>query len=342
MRVLVIKTSSMGDVIHALPALTDARRALPNVVFDWVVEEAFAEIPSWHPAVDHVIPVAIRRWRKHLFRTKNSTEWRQFKTQLRKHHYDLVIDCQGLLKSAWLGSLLKAPVAGMDKQSARESFATFFYRQRYPVPKNMHAVERIRLLFAQALNYELPSIRGNYNIDRQRFCGSAQEPASIVFLHATARAEKLYPESHWRGLAERLAADGYRIRLPWGSDEERERAKRIAAGIEGVEVLPRLNLHGVACVLAQAAAVVAVDTGLAHLSAALNIPTLTLYGPTDPALVGTYGDNQFHLCDQSDKHALAGLIPETVYSTLRRSVLDAGTEGNERGQMPPPSAKRAP
>lgn len=335
MRVLVIKTSSMGDVIHALPALTDAKRALPNITFDWVVEEGFTEIPSWHPAVDEVIPVAIRRWRKSLFRTRSSTEWRQFKTHLRKHHYDLVIDCQGLLKSAWLGSLLKAPVAGMDKQSAREPVATFFYRQRYHIPKRMHAVERIRLLFAQALNYPKPEQRGDYNIDRQRFCGSAVEPPNIVFLHATAREDKLYPEAYWRNLAEQLVADGYRIRLPWGEEHERQRAQRIAEAIEGVEVLPRLNLHGVACVMAQATAVVAVDTGLGHLSAALNIPTLTLYGPTDPELVGTYGENQFHLCAENIRapEPFAQLKPERVYPYLREKML-AESDGPALKKIP--------
>lgn len=323
MRVLVIKTSSMGDVIHALPAVTDAKRALPNITFDWVVEEAFTEIPSWHPAVDQVIPVAIRRWRKSLFKTRSSTEWRQFKTQLRKHHYDLVIDCQGLLKSAWLGSMLKAPLAGFDKHSVREPMATFFYRQRYSVPKKLHAVERIRQLFAEALNYPKPEQRGDYNIDRQRFCGSAFESPNVVFLHATAREDKLYPEAYWRGLAERLLADGYRIRLPWGEEHERQRAQRIADGISGVEVLPRLNLHGVACVLAQASGVVAVDTGLGHLSAALNIPALTLYGPTDPDLVGTYGDNQYHLCAENLRatEPFAELNPERVYEHLQETVL---------------------
>lgn len=313
----------MGDVIHALPALTDAKQALPKITFDWVVEEAFTEIPGWHPAVDQVIPVAFRRWRKSLFKTLGSTEWRQFKTQLRRQHYDLVIDCQGLLKSAWLGALLKAPMAGMDKHSVREPVAAMFYRHRYPVPKTMHAVERIRHLFAQAFNYEKPKQRGDYNIDRQRFCGSSLESANIVFLHATAREDKLYPEAYWRGLAERLVADGYRIRLPWGEEHERERAQRIAAGIDRVEVLPRLNLHGVACVLAQASAVVAVDTGLGHLSAALNIPALTLYGPTDPGLVGTYGDNQFHLCAESENTAepFVDLGVERVYECLQDTIL---------------------
>lgn len=328
MRVLVIKTSSMGDVIHALPALNDAKRALPNIVFDWVVEEGFAEIPSWHPAVDQVIPVAIRRWRKSLFKSLKSPEWRQFRTQLDKHHYDLAIDCQGLLKSAWLGTLIKAPLAGYDRHSIREPLASFFYRQRYPVSRKMHAVERIRSLFAQALNYELPSQRGDYCLKSEYFCSSStEESRSIVFLHATAREDKLYPEENWRELARKLTADGFQIRLPWGTDVERERAQRLAAGIAGVEVLPRLNLHGVACVLAQARAVVAVDTGLGHLSAALAVPTVSLYGPTDPRLIGTYGDNQYHLGgNQADSaEPFAALGAGQVYSCLRENILGAAS-----------------
>lgn len=325
MRVLVIKTSSMGDVIHALPALTDAKNALPNIVFDWVVEEAFAEIPGWHPAVDQVIPVAIRRWRKSIFKGSNSTEWREFRAQLGKRHYDLAIDCQGLLKSAWLGTLVKASVAGYDRRSVREPLASFFYRHRYPVSKRMHAVERIRALFAQALDYQLPAGRGDYGLQSRYFCSVDEEPRSIVFLHATAREDKLYPEADWRELAARLTGDGYQIRLPWGSEHERQRAQRIAAGIAGVEVLPRLNLHGVACVLAQARAVVAVDTGLGHLSAALAVPTLSLYGPTDPDLIGAYGDNQYHLGGKQPKAAepFAALGAERVYNFIREHILGA-------------------
>ncbi|GAB1258484.1 lipopolysaccharide heptosyltransferase I [Aurantivibrio plasticivorans] len=328
MRVLVVKTSSMGDVIHAMPALTDAKRHKPDIVFDWVVEEGFAEIPSWHPAVDNVIPVAIRRWRKSILKTLGSTEWRQFKNQLRRQHYDLVIDCQGLLKSAWVAKLVKAPVAGYDKLSARESMASWFYHKKYSVSTELHAVERIRQLFAQVLGYDVPQNRGDYGLNRQQFLGAAQQSANVVFLHATARDEKLYPEDQWRTLAKKLIADGYSIRLPWGNELEKERAKRIAEHIDGVEVLPRLNIHGVACVLAKASGVVAVDTGLGHLCAALNVPTLSLYGPTDVELIGAYGENQTHLCAKSldaqefNSDKPFELVPaELVYKTLQDHVL---------------------
>jgi len=305
-RVLIVKTSSMGDVIHTLPALTDAKKACPDIIFDWVVEEGFAEIPAWHPAVDRVIPVAIRRWRKNIWATMGSTEWKQFRNQLRKHHYDLVIDAQGLLKSAWLTRLVKAPTAGYDKKSVRESLAAFFYQHKYSVSKELHAVERIRQLFAQALNYPVPesartngplnAVRGTYGIDPQRFCSRTPEKANVVFLHGTTRDDKHYPEVYWQQLAVQLADRGFRVRMVWGSEQEQARAKRIAAQVPTVEVLPRLNIQGVAGVLAQANAVVAVDTGLGHLTAALGIPAVSLYGPTLPGLIGAYGDNQVHLC----------------------------------------------
>ncbi|HIQ53746.1 MAG TPA: lipopolysaccharide heptosyltransferase I, partial [Pseudomonas pachastrellae] len=146
MRVLLIKTSSLGDVIHTLPALTDAARAIPGIRFDWVVEEGFAEIPSWHPAVDAVIPVAIRRWRKKPLQAVRSGEWGNFKRRLRETQYDLVIDAQGLLKSAWLTRYARAEVVGLDKSSAREPLAARFYQRRLAVAWGQHAVERTRQL----------------------------------------------------------------------------------------------------------------------------------------------------------------------------------------------------
>ena len=159
MRVLLIKTSSLGDVIHTLPALTDAAKAIPGIRFDWVVEEGFAEIPAWHPAVAQVIPVALRRWRKHLWQTLKNGEWRRFKARLEESRYDLVIDAQGLLKSAWLTRYVKAPVAGLGPDSAREPIASRFYDRRYSVPREQHALERVRQLFAAAKGVDEARVR---------------------------------------------------------------------------------------------------------------------------------------------------------------------------------------
>lgn len=328
MRVLLIKTSSLGDLIHSLPALTDAARAIPGIQFDWVVEEGFAEIPAWHPAVAQVIPVAIRRWRKHLWQTLKNGEWRRFKQRLGETRYDLVIDAQGLLKSAWLTRYVKAPVAGLDRASAREPLASRFYDRSYAVPRDQHALERVRQLFAQALDYPLPAGLGDYGLDRNLLADAAAQPY-LLFLHGTTWASKHWPETYWRSLAERMDGLGWAIRLPWGNEVEMARAERLAAGLAHAAVLPRLNLAGVAKVIAGARACVAVDTGLGHLAAALDVPCISLYGPTLPGRVGAYGRGQVHLCASGPQAGLGDrerpcfddLLPERVATELQALLL---------------------
>ena len=239
MRVLIVKTSSLGDVVHTLPAISDAKAAMPNVVFDWVVEEGFAEIPAWHSAVDTVIPCALRRWRRNIFAARNSGEWRAFKVALRKKHYDLVIDPQGLLKSALVCSLVSAPKAGYDWHSIKERLASLFYSRKYTVAKDQHAVERIRQLFAQSLGYSLPEGVGSCGLDKTQFTGGCGE-GKFVFLHGTTREDKYWPESHWQALGQRLAEQQRGILLPWGDEQERERAERIASVVSTATVLPKL------------------------------------------------------------------------------------------------------
>lgn len=330
MRVLIVKTSSLGDVIHTLPALTDAANALPAVKFDWAIEEAFAEIPSWHPAVDRVIPVALRRWRRSPLQSFGSPEWKRCKQALRKYHYDAVIDAQGLLKSAWLSRFVKAPRYGMDRESAREGLASLFYHHKLSVPRDMHAVERTRLLFSLALKYPLPESRGDYGV-RANLCRPADElPPGLLFFHGTARAEKLWPEDYWVTLGEHAAGAGLRVWLPWGDEVEQARAERIAAQLDNAQVLPRLDLRGLASMLLQVRTAVAVDTGLGHLSAALDVPTVSLYGPTKASLVGAYGDNQVHLSSPasssaSAEEAMRAITPDHCWRAVS-SLLPAASD----------------
>ncbi len=324
MRVLVVKMSSLGDVIHTLPALTDAAARVPGIRFDWVVEEAFAEIPAWHPAVDQVIAIALRRWRKHPLRDFTGPEWKRFRSSLNRRRYDAVIDAQGLLKSAFVARLVKAPAYGMDRRSAREPLAAAAYHTRIAVPREMHAVERTRLLFARALQYAVPAGKGDYAL-RESLRPEPREPAnSLLFFHGTARAEKLWPEDHWIELAQLAGDGGYTAWLPWGSDAERERAERVADRSGSARVLPRLDLLGLAGMLLEVQGAVAVDTGLAHLSAALDVPTVSLYGPTDTRLIGAYGRNQVHIqspvgiADTSDPVAMMrSIVPADVWRALQ-------------------------
>lgn len=316
MRVLIVKTSSMGDVLHTLPALTDAMQVIHGIEFDWVVEEGFAQIPGWHPAVDRVIPVAIRRWRKNWFSAPISAERAAFKQRLREKRYDAVIDAQGLLKSALLVTrLAHGNKHGLDWKSAREPLASWFYQYRHPVARQQHAVERIRALFAMSLNYRKPAEQGDYAI-AARFLSTSVADTSpyLVFLHATTRDEKHWPETHWRELIALTAPTGLRILLPWGAEHEHQRAQRLAEGFAHVEVLPKLTLEQVAAVLAGAQVVVSVDTGLSHLTAALDRPNITLYGPTDPGLIGGYGKNQTAVISCNNK--MDSISAENVFRQL--------------------------
>ncbi|WP_455820517.1 lipopolysaccharide heptosyltransferase RfaC [Pseudomonas cerasi] len=317
MRVLIIKTSSMGDVLHALPALTDAMRAIPGIRFDWVVEEGFAQIPSWHPAVDRVLPVAIRRWRKHWFGSQAREERVVFKRALQAREYDAVIDAQGLIKSAALVTrLAKGVKHGQDSRSAREPFASWWYDKRHEISKQQHAVQRTRELFAKSLGYPLPTTTGDYAI-AQHFTQALPADANqyLVFLHATTRDNKHWPEAHWRELIGLMQSSGLTIKLPWGAEHEHQRALRLAEGFDFVEVLPKLTLEQVARTLAGARAVVSVDTGLSHLTAALDRPNITLYGPTDPGLIGGYGKNQIALRPEESKN-MASISPHAVMEKI--------------------------
>ncbi|MGV4113117.1 lipopolysaccharide heptosyltransferase RfaC [Citrobacter freundii] len=303
MRVLIVKTSSMGDVLHTLPALTDAQQAIPGIQFDWVVEEGFAQIPSWHAAVDRVIPVAIRRWRKAWFSAPIKAERKAFRDAVRLQQYDAIIDAQGLVKSAALVTRLARGVKhGMDWSTAREPLASLFYNRKHHIAKQQHAVERTRELFAKSLGYAKPQSQGDYAI-AQHFVNecNADTGQYAVFLHATTRDDKHWPEANWRELIELLNNTGIRIKLPWGAPHEEERAKMLAEGFPYVDVLPRMSLEEVARILAGAKFVVSVDTGLSHLTAALDRPNITLYGPTDPGLIGGYGKNQYTQQSHSGK-----------------------------------------
>lgn len=289
MRVLLIKTSSMGDLIHTLPALTDAGNAIPGIQFDWVVEDSFAEIPEWHPLVKRVIPVSLRRWRKRWLSAETYQALRALRTTFQEEKYDLVLDAQGLIKSGLLALLAKGPRAGLDFHSARESFSSFAYQQKHTVNFKQHAVVRMRSLFSQALHYPLPNTPPAFGVDRKRFTPAAETNPYLVFLHGTTWASKQYPESYWQALARMAAEQGYRVKISGGNDDELARAARIGANNAAVDLLPRLTIRQMADLLAGARAAVAVDTGFGHLSAAMDVPTVSIYGSTNADYTGALG-----------------------------------------------------
>lgn len=292
MRLLIVKLSSMGDVVHALPALSDAARALPGLRVDWLVESGFAAIPARHPAVDRVIPVALRQWRKRPLDRKTWAQMRACHATLRCRPYDLILDAQGLYKSALLARLGRGPVAGLSRSAAREPLASLTYQRRIDVPRPLHAVERLRRLFAAAVGYPLPTLPVNYGLATR----APVDPRLLVFLHGTTWASKHYPESDWQTLIELAVAQAYQVALPWGNRSEKARADRLAQVSQDAHVLPALTLDGLMDVLSAAAGVVTVDSGLGHLACALGRPVVGIYGATDSARTGLKGGSSLNLC----------------------------------------------
>lgn len=290
MNLLLIKTSSIGDVVHTFPAVTDAAEARPGLSVDWVVEDAFADIVTWHPAVRRALPVAWRVWRKRPIAGLAGGHLKRFRQRLRADEHALTLDAQGLVKSAAMARLAKGPRHGFDRRSAREPLASLAYDRRHRVGQGAHAVDRLRLLFALTLGYAVPDGPPRFALTRPPAAPAPVEGAYLVGLHGTQWVSKQWPVAHWQALADWADARGLALVLfASGAPEEAARTAAIAENRPGVTVLPRPTMATIGSVLAGAKATVAVDTGFAHLSAALATPTVTLYGPTTPTLTGTRG-----------------------------------------------------
>jgi len=300
-RVLLVKLTSMGDLIHALPALTDAARAIPGIQFDWVVDEAFAAVPGWHPAVNRVICSSHRRWKKNLWQSIVSGQLTDFYRQLNSDDYDLVVDAQNNLKSALITWLRRGKSHGLDRHSVREKPAHWAYHHHHSADKSQHAITRQRQLLAQAIGYNLPDSKPDYGIDRSRMhLPEINLPERyLVFVHNASWSTKLWPESHWHELIQQAEQNNYHVLLPCGNDEEYQRAQRLAAGHNNSIALPKLGLSEVGAILNNAAGAVCCDTGLCHLAALLDLPSVSFYGPTSEQLIGAIGLNQQHLVANS-------------------------------------------
>jgi len=302
--ILLVKTSSLGDVVHNLPVASDLHRAFPDAAIDWVVEENFAAIPRAHEAVRQVLPVAIRRWRRAPWRRAVHAEICAFARALRRVRYDAIIDTQGLLKSALIARAARGTRYGLDRKSAREPLA-LFYDRTFSVPWSRHAVERNRALAAQALAYAAEEIDYGLHARPARFTWLAAQRYAVL-VHSTSATSKLWSEARWIELGAYLARHGMACALPWGSDVERARSARLAGKIPRGIVPPLLNLDEVMALFAGAEAVVGVDTGLTHLAAALGAKTIGIYGATDPARTGIHG------CRAGVTAGAAGSPPETA------------------------------
>jgi heptosyltransferase I len=283
--ILIIKTSSLGDVVHQMPAITDARRYRPGARITWVVEEALAPLAKLHPAVDEVVAVSTRRWRTQLLKPSTWNEISDFRARLQGANPELTIDTQGLIRSALIARIADGPRHGYDAASIREPIASFFYDVKHKVARDQHAVRRNRLLTGLSLGYS-PDAQIDYGLAKP--VKAAGAPYAVL-LHGTSRASKEWREADWIGTGKWLRGQWLDVVLPWGSEAERLRCERLAAAIPGSRILERQPLDATAKVIANASLVIGVDTGLLHLAAAYGVPLIAVFLATDPGLTGPVG-----------------------------------------------------
>jgi len=293
-RFLIVKTSSMGDVVHAAPLASDLARRCPDAKIDWLVEESFAAIPRMHEAVARVVTVALRRWRATPLAASTWREVRAARAKLRLHHYDAILDCQGLLKSAWMARWARGPRWGFDRASAREPLAALLYTTVVHVARERHAIERNRALGRAACGTDADAepwfgLSAPPLADRE-LIEMTSAPYAVLLTNAS-RASKLWPDDRWLAVESDLNAHGLRSVLFSGSAEEQERTQRRAAGMSNAWIAPRCGIEAVAAVLARARVVIGLDTGLSHLAAALGAPTVGIFCDYDPGLVGITGSS---------------------------------------------------
>ena len=281
---LIIRPSSLGDIVHALPIVHDLHAHRPDLNVDWVAEEQFAGLVRLHRGVRRVIPVALRRWRRRVIVRSTWREFGAFRRELRHERYDAVVDLQEQVKGALIAWLARGPVHGPDRTSVREPVAAMLYRHTYRIDPRQHLIDRCRRLAGRAFGYE-PQGAPRFDL-APSLSPEAPSAPYAVFLHATSRDDKLWPEQYWKVVIEHFATAGLHVVLPSGDRVEAARAERLAAGMREVAVPPRRALPELAALLARATLVIGVDTGLTHLGAALGTPTVALFTTTDPKLAG--------------------------------------------------------
>ena len=295
MKILIVKLSSLGDVLHTLPVVHDIRQALPDAQIDWVVEGAFAGVVRRCEGVNRVITCDLRTWRKAPFSSATRTAWRACKAVLQQESYDAVIDLQGLTKSAWVAWMARlAPsgkrfaMANRTEGSAYEAPTRWVSDVAIRMEPHIHAMQRGRELCAQALGYILTeserfsssfSLLAGVNIDSLAINSVVKSELKqiVVFAHGTSREDKLWPVSHWVELGQRINAQGLTVALAHGSAAEEVRSQQIAQQLTNAEVWPRLGLEAVLDALGSSAGVIGVDSGLSHMAVALNLPHVQIY-----------------------------------------------------------------
>jgi len=284
LNILLVRVSSLGDVLHNLPIVADIHRHFPDARVDWVVEEGYVSLVKLNPHVRKVIPFALRRWRKGLGDAAVRAELRGFFRDLRAEQYDYVFDTQGLIKTGIVMACArtrpggqKVGLANGTEDSGYEGVSRIFHNRSIPVEPRTHAVARGRQVVAAVLGYAVDT-PPDFGLPAPE--GSAR-PAWMppedyaVFFHGTARDAKKWPTAHWIALGQALAP--MTVLLPWGSPREKEEAERLAIALPNARVLPKLSMMDAVELARHAALAVGVDTGLTHIAAAFVRPTVEIY-----------------------------------------------------------------
>lgn len=303
MKILLIKLSSLGDIIHSLPAINDMAKHSPQGELHWLVEEDFTALAKLHPFVKKIHPMHLRRLKKQKKIGAMISHIKQIRHMLKQENYDIIIDAQGLIKSAIFGKGLTNNFFGYDKKSARDSTASYFYPQKISVSKDLHALERTRQLCAKALQYSIKNEPFHYGLNKQDYQKKGQDILAqhhieghfVFFFHGTTWPTKHWPLDYWFELAQKLKNKDLKAVLTYGNEMEKNRAYKLAEMSDNIYILPKLALLDVMAVMALAHQFVAVDTGLGHLAAALDLQGVAIYGPTNPKKVGILGQHQISL-----------------------------------------------
>jgi heptosyltransferase-1 len=290
-RILIVKLSSMGDVIHALPILSDIKNALGDVSIDWLTEPAYACLLESHPLINRVLTVPLRKHKGHLLQFYKSQEAQAIRKYFKSHPYDVIIDAQGLLKSALLSRWAKGTRCGYDKNSCREPLSSRLMHRRFAVAKDQHAVTRMRQLAAQALDYPCPTAPPDYQLNQSPKKSEHTTP-TIMLMPFTTWPSKHWPQAHWQSLIKQLAPTN-NLLIAWGSQDEKQQADNYCQDIDTAQPIPPSSIADMKSLLENCDAFIAVDTGFAHLATALDLPGIALMGPTDKRQSGPLGSKQF-------------------------------------------------
>jgi len=311
-RILIIKTSSLGDVIHNFPMVSDIGAQFPDCKIDWLVEEAYVPLVKLHIGVNRIIPIAFRRWRKSIFSSSTWSELKNCIRNVRRYRYDLVIDSQGLIKSAIFARLAKGPSYGFGPRYSKEKLAGMSYNMRFSVNREQHMLDRCRQLSSLALNYQVAKKPHYGLIKKER---SATNKKNVVIFCSSAQSTKQWPTTDWIKISQYLSSKGFNCQFTWGNPGEQAICEKIISLSAG-ELLPKMPIDGVATLISQSYLVIGLDTGLLHLAAALEVPSIAIFGASDPLKTGPQGNGPIKICGSKNRFPNVGEVESTITSVI--------------------------